>query len=839
MGGLHRGPRQGRGILGSAGLLLVAACSGGGEAGGPAGAPTPPDLGENMTVDFEEGDTVARFELAAPSVASFVFRATLPVPRGFLVDGQVVSPLFLRNGDGVSVPAQVEVVSRYANPADGADVVEVLARVARPAGASPGDRIVYEAVWRPHAPGAHSLSDDVVDLVTPLVGEERTLVLRTTDVFGHRYEADLLKDLRAGDPLELRTCRDGRYARQVRTHENLEPVVPVGGATGTLPHLMGVHTYLTTWSDADFVSIDLRLHNGHDGGDPSTDADDPMGKLYFEELELVVPDGWTLHQAFDDPTLGATYLDGGSRVTELIAPTGDGSMHVFPLQQLMHRRLVLCRPGAEAEALATLREENLGFCRDEDIDGRRLLSWWNPGTARYFAQSLPLPRLDSWKSAADARTWLDGQFVAARDALEGGGTGPFPIDYPNLGWAHPWGLPYGGFHGGTEIFFWDGVRTAWAASTEGYRRFQIKHRMYTERHRTALYDRHGDEYQLEDWLVEGAGETYLMTWMWLTPYLPMADVHGFTQAPTFQVEAVEAQGRVPAYEDDLLAFDPVDLEHLTRVTTQAKALVWLGNDALAKDDLRLQAELARGSYSLYPQDENGAAIATGQRRDRDHIDEYPNTGYDTNRAEGWIVDAAAAYYRLAEPAWRDEARYWFEDLLVTMERGQSSCTGALMSKPNWTYFGGQYRIIQSISECILQNGIYGMRASVYEGRDAAITGRIDDVLRSSCETMASSLTWNPVDQCPYMSVAVGPHDLTLPGYCGNTPPDGTFGKDAYQSWNMLTIGYRLTGGQNFLNRAAMMAGGTLNEASVISDATLGTIENRAGILGLMQQLQAP
>ena len=823
-------------------LLLLAACSGGGDSGGAGGAPPPldpPDLDGNLALDFEIGETVARFELAAPSVPSFVFRATLPVPRGFLVDGQDVSPLFLRSQDGDNYSTQLEVVSRYPDPADGADVVEVLARVDRPAGVSTGDRIVYNATWRPHTPGAHTVSDEVEDLIAPLVGEERTLVLRTTDVFGHRYEADLLHDLRTSDPVELRTYRDGRYARQIRTHENLEPVTPVAGATGTLPHLMGVHTYLTTWEGADFVSLDLRLHNGHDGQDPATDADDAMGKLYFEQLELVVPEGWEVHQAFEDPTLGGTYSEGGTSVTELITPTGDGTLHVFPLQQLMHRRLVLCRAEARAEALATLREETLAFCRDETEGQRRLLSWWNPGTARYFAQSLPLPRLDTWKTPADARTWLDERYVAVRDVIEGGGTGPFPINYTNFGWAHPWGLPYGGFHGGTEIFYWDGVRTAWAASQEGYRRFQIKHRMYSERHRTALYDQHGGEYHLEDWLIEGNNGTYLLTWLWLTPFLPMADIHGFESAPTFQVDAVVAQGRVPAYEEGLLEFSTVDLEHLTRVTTQMKALVWLGNDAIARDDLRLQAELARGSYSLYPQDDTGGSISTGQYRDRKYVDAYPNSGYDTNRSEGWVVDAAAAYYCLASPTWRDEARYWFEDVVETMERGQSSCTGALMSKPNWTYFGGQYRIIQSISECILQNGIYGMRSSVFEDLDEATTERIDGILRSSCQTMASSLTWNNEDQCPYMSVAVGPFDLTLPGYCGNTPPDGTFGQDAYQSWNMLTIGYRLTGQQNFLNRAAMMSGGTLTESAVIWDGALGTIENRAGLLGLMQQLETP
>ena len=52
----------------------------------------------------------------------------------------------------------------------------------------------------------------------------------------------------------------------------------------------------STWANAGFISIDLRIHNGHDGHDPETDADDPLGTVYFEDLELVVPQGWTLYQ---------------------------------------------------------------------------------------------------------------------------------------------------------------------------------------------------------------------------------------------------------------------------------------------------------------------------------------------------------------------------------------------------------------------------------------------------------------------------------------------------------------------------------------------------------------
>ena len=101
-----------------------------------------------------------------------------------------------------------------------------------------------------------------------------------------------------------------------------------------------------------------------------------------------------------------------------------------------------------------------------------------------------------------------------------------------------------------------------------------------------------------------------------------------------------------------------------------------------------------------------------------------------------------------------------------MERGQSSCTGAIMSKPNLTMFGGQYRILQSISECILQHGLWGMRSTVYDGFDEGLRLRTDYLLESSCSAMISSIMWNNAEGSPYFAIGVGPYDLQQAGYCG-------------------------------------------------------------------------
>ena len=46
------------------------------------------------------------------------------------------------------------------------------------------------------------------------------------------------------------------------------------GFRRTLPHMMGVHTYLTTWTNAPYIALDLVVHNGMDGLDPETSLDD-------------------------------------------------------------------------------------------------------------------------------------------------------------------------------------------------------------------------------------------------------------------------------------------------------------------------------------------------------------------------------------------------------------------------------------------------------------------------------------------------------------------------------------------------------------------------------------
>jgi hypothetical protein len=142
----------------------------------------------------------------------------------------------------------------------------------------------------------------------------RALVLETRDVFGHEYAADLYTDVIA-ESGDVRVTRRGGVALSMRTHEVLLPVAPVTGPSGTLPHMMGVHAYVTLFSDEEFFALDLRVHNALSGLDLGDSRDDALSKLYFEKLELCVPQGWTAYADLTDPHLGTPYSGSGRSPT--------------------------------------------------------------------------------------------------------------------------------------------------------------------------------------------------------------------------------------------------------------------------------------------------------------------------------------------------------------------------------------------------------------------------------------------------------------------------------------------------------------------------------------------
>ena len=802
---------------------------GGGGASG--GGPPPPNAPSGTLANVERGDIVGLFELVAGEVDHFPLHGTLPIPKGTYPRDDGKNPFVIVDSESNAYPTQVETVTRYANPADGADVIELLSRVTLPEGVTPGTRVQYSVMYSPMTPGAPNYTSDV----SALFATPEAITLSTRDCFGHEYTANLLEDITSGSAEQL---KGGEVCEQFKTYENMLPVTPNEGPNGTLPHMMGVHSYVTRWTQDDFVSLDLRINNGHSGLDKSDPDDDPLGLMYFRSLELRVPLGWSVLHAFENPYVGAPYVLGGWKTYPIVAPIPTGQLHVMREQAQFLRRLVVCRDGYEPAARTLVEENGLAFCRDgENSNGDPYYSWWNPWTARYFPQNVVLPDLSYLGNNTIRnrdRNKLDQYYGQVRDGV----SGPEPIPVGNLGWAHPYGVAYGGMHGGTEIWQYDGVTTAFAASLDGYRQAQLVHRMYTDRQPTCLYNKDGEPTQHDQWVIQGSNGPIMPAWMFMRPLLDSADPFGLRSTPTFQRDYVAAMNLAPPYEAALLHYGPIDIEHLIRYTRNPKVLLWLGNDSLAKDDLRMQAELWSLSYNMVPQTNNGNAIGTGLLHDNRYAVDHPGWGLKYGRSEGWGLDAMTAYYAAASPEWRDEHRSWFDTNMETLELAQSACDGTITASSMGHMFGGQYRNRQSIEACIAENAIWSMARTVYEGLDEDRRLRTDSILVRAFYGMISTPVWSTEYHGPWSLIAMGPIDTSQPPFCGLVMPDGvSTGADVSQVWPNFAYGTWLTGDSLFLQRAADCANhrwGNPDLLSALQSKGFDNLNNSIPLLTLLQ-----
>ncbi|MCB9913545.1 MAG: hypothetical protein H6828_00180 [Planctomycetes bacterium] len=781
---------------------------------------------------YAVGDELAVVELETPQHARFLLRATVPLPPGLFPRPDGRAPFSFEGPDGRRFHAQNEIVTRYPVDAQGADVVEVAAWVELPPAALSAPRTVFSVVWDPH-PVRHSR---VAPAVRALLDAPHAVALEARDVFGHRYATELLAPLADGGS-GGQVLRDGAALTQTRLHDWMMPDKPQGGSRGTLPHFLGAHGFVTLYDGEEFLSLDLRVHNGGSGHDPDDVRDDPLGEVFFDALRLVLPAGWRVACAIGDPYFdGPEPLGGGRTATPLVQRLAGGQLHLMPAQAQFSRRLVIYRDDVEvaARARALLAEEGLAFARAaQDDAGRELFSWWNPDTGRYFPQNQRLPDL-GFLDEQELRDDLHEELTAITQALEAGTPGPWPLISDAMGWCHPWGPSIGYLHGGTEIFLIDGLRTAAAASRDGYLLHRTLERMYTCRQSDTLYNADGRETRVEDWLQTSPnGVQYLPVWIFLKPVLFLGDSFGFQSAPTFQQEAVAALGREPDYAPALRTYEAIDIEHMVRYTRSLKTLAWLGNDALAKSELLMQAELMRLSYDRFPQAPNGQAIVTGMYKDAAFAHANPGHGLDVNRGTGWALDTMTAAYALAAPEWREQVLPWFRSLVDLFHLGQESCTGVVTTMPNWSWFGAQYRLRQSISAAILEHALWGSVTTVFAGRDEEGLARARQVLERSLYSSIADDYWDPVEHKPFFLAATGPFDLTQPGFCGPPPPGSTEGHDDYQVWSSFAYGYRLTGDPAFLQRAIELAGGDLSHA--LRKHAPGDLENRAALLQLVQQ----
>ncbi|MEY2747439.1 MAG: hypothetical protein RL112_2481, partial [Planctomycetota bacterium] len=431
-------------------------------------------------------EVVARLAFEAPRGERFVLRAVLPVPAGWTAARRLLVRL---PDEAAARPAQQVVVARDSTGA--VELVEVCFSGRRAPNWPPGGELVATVVVADGESGAEAPTQPATDSrIAELVdrrGRDR-LYLRAFDLHGHEYRAEL-----TGAPLAMGTqgaslLATGPHLRRRRVAAVLLPVAPDALARGGLPHLFGVHAYLTERADVPGLGIDLRVHNGL--RPPRGDLDPrhaPLGPVWFERLELVHPPGFVLEHEIVDPHVGPARLEGGMVVVPLVRPLA-GALHAMPAQAQFERRLCLRTDDAPWAAQDALSFADLGF----PLRGKGLWSWQD--LPRWLAARDPLPDpawLDSRGGALLARQREAEALLRFQQALRSGQATGWPFTSPAMGWCHPWFSHVQGATGGEGIVVSEGHWSAVAASRAGVQRLSLQHRMTSARTPQAAWDRLG------------------------------------------------------------------------------------------------------------------------------------------------------------------------------------------------------------------------------------------------------------------------------------------------------------------------------------------------------------
>ncbi len=775
---------------------------------------------------------VARISVEVPDMQQFVLQATVPVPPGTYLDTFPQYPLAVLVG-GQPVTTQVETVARYPRAADGAAVVELLARVTRPAGAAPGTEVTFDVVRHDHPRATTQPAAEAA----ALLAQPRALRLATRDLHGNRYSADLYAKARSGHP-SVKVLRNGAYVREVRTHEVL--ALDATGTGPALPHMMGVHATFRTTSAEEFILLDLHVHNGMDGLDTSTPLDDTLADLYFDQLELELPQGWQCLPAYQAPYMGPGASIGGGRVMyPLVKALPDGALHLLPQQAQFTRRYVL---GRSLDSLVrgrdVLARRTFGFAVPGFVGPRELWSWWSPDTPNYLPQRHVLPQLDFLD-----REQLRVTFQARRDThilqlMSGAPSAPsnYPFRLGTIGWAHPWGYDYGGVAGGQEIEQWPGVDVAWARCQAGLQAMEIQAQCYDDRQPVALYALDGHPTRFESIVnQQGTYGPWMATYFHLTPS-KSSTLFGFPTADRAQAIGAYEGYRVPPYEKELRAYEPIDLQHLTRYLTPWLTLAWLTNDAEAKRAIEQHAELFRITFSEVYNSNYGHVQGVGLLHRLQMAAAYPGRGGSFGRGEAWGLQATLAWYALGDTALRDRYRPWYGIITGVLRASVSTCTGNLTSVPIWKSFKGVYQTRQSFEASYFLHAVQGLRRSVFEGVSPSHHADLTHVLIAGAEASTRPPFWNPSQRAQHRHVATRLFPESSTDFCFNIPSNGF--TEFFDPWTaMTTWAYAYAHNQDpvYLQRCAEV----LNNSNALGGHQaegLTNIADRAPMLALLQIL---
>jgi hypothetical protein len=834
---------------------------------------------------------VGRLEVTIPAHSPFLLHGTLPIPKGVFPTSDGRTPFVIASHDPARtlVPAQVEIVSRY--PTGEADVVELIARVEADPKERAGSQAAYSIVL-----DSHEIAREPP--LSPRVGEllsrhrRGRFGLRAHDVFGNTYWAELGGN--AEDPSfgSLRLLKSGAFERVLRLYATMMPVPNEKPLGAPLPHLLGVHAYITERANDDCVSLDLRVNNGAIAGNRDVDTREiTLGIVYWRNVELVIPKGWNAVSQLGDPFLGEAYDEADVRVIPIVKPYPDGKLHMMGPQAQFERRIALVPEGDEARAKELLDNAGLAFA----MRGNDLWSWFDPSTARYFPQREILASVDFFKrhnhsGKAAVRAEEAGEMNEYKTAIETGTVHGYYVTSPVMGWAHPWFVKEQGSPGGEGIAMFEGYYSAAAASREGVTKLELLHRMNVSRQAEAAYDRFGDPVGYHQWLGKDGKIPFDFRTnggIFMPPFLlPCKRGPPASEQVRFVVEhdlrppydmgtaylPEDKGGSVLDRAENLLAWWPHDDEHMVRYTKNTKALVWLANDAMAKDDLVLSAELFHLMRHESPHVEaswsHGVTLLVFESIAKAH----PHQGVLLGREDAWGIDSMCAAYSVGTLQWRAANRAWF-DRMSQLMLDASMPNGLVHRFINIRLLGNnKYAVMQTFEAIFLMHAMHCMNESVFRDVDEPRRHALEDLVVRGCDYLMWGPPWargpnswqpDPAHPTiflngPRQGIAVAMNDdYATPPFCDASrfgpnylPPDGLgSGIEIFHTWLPLDYAQEITddsaghGLENrYLKRTIDCGNGHKDWRDLVRDLEKQTesssFDNSANWIALLGKLQS-
>jgi hypothetical protein len=273
------------------------------------------------------------------------------------------------------------------------------------------------------------------------------------------------------------------------------------------------------------------------------------------------------------------------------------------------------------------------------------------------------------------------------------------------------------------------------------------------------------------------------------------------------------------------------------VADDEEVLAWLGNDALAKDDLRQAAEIARMSLHEYPDSYGKWHSGAGLFGLKGVVSNHPGKGAPWGRGDAWSLDAVTASYALGDPGYRALVLPWLRTCGDLIAQGQVDCSGFIMAShiPQW--LTGEHRMRSQPEHTIIEHTLWGLNESVYRGADNGRTQQTRQVLAEATSTVIGPIAWSPAMNAPWFIVATAPLDWAKPSFCGGPAPNGQgSGGDGFFSWASFGYGYELSGDYEFLDKATAMSGGGNLLGNLIYLINKGNtnVETTAALLAVLQ-----